>query len=362
MSTRDDRVILRCAPAGWAASEIQIGLDVLGECVAALAEAPGQSFLLVDDGIPLSDHGRLAELIDAHPRNQVLRIEGGESCKKMAMLERVLDALATANIDRSGRLVAIGGGAVGDLGGLSASLWLRGIELWQVPTTLLSMVDSSVGGKTAIDLAAGKNLVGSFWQATKVFVDPGFLSSLESGELHSGLGEVLKIAIGLDAQLFEHCEHRLGDMKSGDIDSLTTAIDHCLRRKIEVVESDPTEKGRRRLLNLGHSLAHAIEAESGFTVRHGQAVALGLEHVTALSASIERLDTRARDRILACLGELAAKASQMTQARAAHWIRHDKKCVDGRLNAVLPIGIGESEVVSMSVDSFLAPMNSTTDC
>ncbi|MEO0481261.1 MAG: 3-dehydroquinate synthase family protein [Planctomycetota bacterium] len=361
MSSPDQHLTLRCAPPGWATSEIRIGRNVFEECATALAEAPDRSFVLVDRGIPLAAHPGLARLIQDHPRSHVLPFDGGEACKQVSGLERVFDALAAATIDRGGRLVVVGGGALGDLGGLAASLWLRGIELWQIPTTLLSMVDSSVGGKTAIDTKAGKNLVGSFWPAERVFVDPEFLQTLPSEEIHSGLGEVLKIAIGLDADLFELCEREIAAMKSGSIAPLQTAIEHCLRRKIKIVESDPTEKGRRRLLNLGHTLAHAIEAESGYGIRHGHAVARGLGHVTELASALGTLGEGARDRILACLASLTVQSSKLAMERALHWIRQDKKCVDGRLHAVLPIDIGVSETFGMTVESFLEPMRTIRD-
>jgi len=292
----------------------------------------------------------------------VLTVPAGEGSKSFAVLERVLDFLASSRLDRRGVLVALGGGVVGDLGGLAASLYMRGISLVQCPTTLLSQVDSSVGGKTAVNLKAGKNLAGTFHQPSAVFADTSTLDTIEDEELGSGVGEVLKSALIGDAHLLELLERETSAVVRRDPGVLAEVVERSVRVKAAVVERDQHEAGERKKLNLGHTFAHAIEHVAGYgRVPHGIAVGVGLrlaleasscqgwiedgELVSRIEALLEGFDIPTslhglRDRYTVPLA-----AEDLVRA-----MRLDKKGAEGEPRFVLPRGIG-----SIELDRELAP-------
>ena len=216
-----------------------------------------------------------------------LVVEAGESTKSLTEFGRVLDFLAEQRIDRTGVLIAAGGGVIGDLGGFAAAAYLRGIDLVQIPTTLLSMVDSSVGGKTGINLKAGKNLVGAFHQPRAVFIDTGLLTTLPPREFAAGMAEVIKYGLLGDAALFEQLERAPITVNSAE---LPAVIRTCCALKARIVEADERElakEGGRALLNLGHTFGHAIEQVTEYHVYlHGEAVAIGLVAAAQLSVKL----------------------------------------------------------------------------
>ena len=335
---------LTCAPPGQPETAIRIEVDARHE----LGQRPTDGRFTLFDNRVATAHPTAVPADGAR-----LGVDGGEAVKSFETLERVTRALANGEIGRGDALCAIGGGTVGDLGGMAASLWLRGIAFEQVPTTLLSMVDSSVGGKTAINIEEGKNLVGTFWPARTVLIDPGFLTTLSDDEYASGLGEVLKVAIGLDAEMFALCEQHAAAVVARDPGALATIIERALRAKIDVVESDFREAGRRRLLNLGHTLGHALEAESAYTKPHGVMVARGIHYVIDLATRRDALadDTASRMRtLLEAYG--FATTPLPDAARLRDFLRRDKKRAGDSIHAVLPTGIGASEVVEMGWDEF----------
>jgi 3-dehydroquinate synthase len=282
-----------------------------------------------------------------------MQLEGGEACKTLATAESVLSAMSRDKLDRTASLLVVGGGSLGDLGGLVASLYLRGIDLIQVPTSLLSMVDSSVGGKTAVNLPTGKNLAGSFWPAREVLIDTDLLSSLPQHEFRSGLGEALKMAIGLSDELFARLDSATCNLE--DPDQLAEIIALALAAKIRIVEEDPKEAGSRRLLNLGHSLGHALESASEFTLPHGEAVVQGIFFALGVSegfACISHADAAACRALLEKFGYAEEKLPNMDRLRK--FMLRDKKMLGGRLSAVLPTGRGKSVVRPMTVDEFIA--------
>jgi 3-dehydroquinate synthetase len=364
---------LHCAPPGFAPTRIRIGVGV--------AESPSAfASLCAPTSVALVDGGALDERPDLAPLELPLHVvDGGEACKTIEHLERVLRVLATHGVTRDGVLCVVGGGAVGDLGGLAAALWLRGIAHVQVPTTLLAMIDSSVGGKTAIDLPEGKNLVGAFWPAREVYVDPGFLRTLPRREIRSGIGEALKIAIGLDAELFAAFEARVGQTDAGDVDPgeaatanaldprldagwATTLVERCIRNKIDVVERDPTETGPRRLLNLGHTIGHALEAVSSYRRAHGIAVARGLFPIVRLARDRGLLAPDDAERITRLVRSCGfAEKNRPPFEDLEPFVRRDKKALAGgaTLRAVLPTGIGSSEVVEVGLDELRAAYESS---
>jgi 3-dehydroquinate synthase len=228
----------------------------------------------------------------------VLAVEPGEGSKSLAGLGRVLDFLAEQKIDRGGALFAVGGGVIGDLGGFAAASWLRGIDFYQVPTTLLAMVDSSVGGKTGINLTAGKNLAGAFHQPRAVFVSTALLGTLPPREFAAGLAEVIKYGLLGDAELFAQLEKKPLTVASAE---LADVIRRCCAAKARIVEADEFETakdGGRALLNLGHTFGHAIENAAGYgEYLHGEAVAIGLCAAARLSVELKFVATADEARI-----------------------------------------------------------------
>ncbi|MBI5853228.1 MAG: 3-dehydroquinate synthase [Planctomycetes bacterium] len=339
-------ITLTCAPAGWRASTVSIGVD-------ACAWLRGRTAItLVDLGACRANPGLRAAAGD-----DVIELDGGERCKDFATLERVLRELVARGVTRDTVLIAAGGGAICDLAGVAAALCLRGIELALVPTTLLAMVDASIGGKCAIDLPEGKNLVGAFWPATHVVIDPSFVATQSDTEFRSGLAEIAKVAIGLDPTLFSACERTATALRGRHPAGLAAAITAAVAAKIEVVERDPRESGasgERRLLNLGHTLGHALEACSGFTVPHGLAVAQGLHHAIALAESRDAIARADADRCRALLGALGLGPAPIPPAtELLPFVARDKKVDSSGLTAVLPTAPGRSRLERMTPREFL---------
>ncbi|MDA0933214.1 MAG: 3-dehydroquinate synthase [Planctomycetota bacterium] len=347
---------LRCAPADGRPTLVRIGSGILGDGVLAAAgqRFPGRRTFVVADRSVSAATGCVGAA--AGHAGATILVDGGEPLKSFGGVEDLLRRLVRAGADRSSVLVAVGGGSVGDAVGLAAALLLRGVELVLAPTTLLAMVDSSVGGKTAINLPEGKNLVGAYWPASEVWIDPGFLATLPENEWRSGLGEVLKVAIGLDAELFEHCERHAESLLARDVDATTTAITRSIAAKISVVESDPLETGPRRLLNLGHTLGHALEIASDFSIPHGIAVARGLHHAIDVATTAGKLAAADAQRIRKLLASFGFEPAPLTGRQALlQLVERDKKVVGGQLHAVLPTGIGSSATFRMTPAAFLSP-------
>ncbi len=266
---------LRFESRGGPRTQVEVACGGSRELLGSLREREGGFFLILDEGFARLHATELAFLEEA--ALGVKRVQGGEASKTPAQLVEICSEMVKACVSRSGALVVIGGGAVLDLGGLCAALHLRGIPLIQVPTTLLSAVDACLGGKCAVDLPEGRNLMGAFHFAEKLLVDPLFLMTLPPSEFSSGLGEVAKYALGFSPELMNWLLGlpALGNSTSPNI--LKDLVQQCLRIKSEIVTKDPWEReGLRRTLNLGHSLAHALEAFAGPELKHGQAVGLGL--------------------------------------------------------------------------------------
>jgi 3-dehydroquinate synthase len=335
-------ITLRCAPADVASTEVVVGVDAARDLDGLLARVQrGARFALLDDCLPPLHADRVHALT---PR---ATFAGGEACKTFAILERVLRILASAALPRDTLLVVAGGGSVGDLGGLAAALYARGLDHVLVPTTLLAMVDSSIGGKTAIDLPEGKNLVGAFHPPRLVAIDLGFLDTLPDVEFRSGLGELLKVAIGLSAELFALLETQAAAVLARDPAVLVRCVQLALAAKIGVVENDFHERGPRRLLNLGHTLGHALEAHSGYRLQHGIAVARGLHFAldVAQRDGHLRADEHARcEELLVRYGFAATPLPDRAALRP--FLRRDKKAAADAVAFVLPTGVGASQIVS----------------
>jgi 3-dehydroquinate synthase len=321
---------------------------------------------------PLARNGRLVLVTDdrvwaaqgARLRGsgvEPLIVPAGEASKSWGQLERLVDRLLALGVERSDSLVAFGGGMIGDLAGFAAAILKRGCQYVQVPTTLLAQVDSSVGGKTAINVGTGKNLVGAFHQPAAVFIDPTTLDTLPERELRSGYAEVVKYGLIGDPGFFAWCESNAAALLAGDPDARLHAIETCVRAKAAIVAEDERETtGRRALLNLGHTFGHALEAESGFAMLHGEAVAIGM--ALAFRFSAERGLCRAEEAVrveahLAAAG-LPVRLELGTPQRLVAHIASDKKASGGRVPFILARGIGEAfvdlTVELAEVEAFLA--------
>jgi len=289
--------------------------------------------------------------IDARP----IVLAPGEETKTFAWLESLCRELLKLGIERGGLIVALGGGVIGDLTGFAAGILKRGIDYMQVPTTLLAQVDSSVGGKTAIDVPEGKNLVGLFHQPKMVLVDTSVLATLPRRDLLSGYAEVAKYGALGDVEFFAWLEANAPAALAGDAGALEQMIAHCCRMKAEIVARDEREAGERALLNLGHTFGHALEAASNYsgTLLHGEAVAIGMVLAFRLSERLghcpasdtERLITHLQSRGLPTqMGELPG--NRPAPERLLEFMRADKKAEGGRLKLVLVRGIGRAFVSS----------------
>ena len=291
--------------------------------------------------------GLAAATIEALP----ILLPPGETSKNWDALSMLLDRLLALGVERSDHVLAFGGGVIGDLAGFAAAILKRGCGLVQLPTTLLAQVDSSVGGKTGINVAAGKNLVGAFHQPSLVLIDPLCLDTLPPRELHAGYAEIVKYGLLGDEDFFGWCEANGEALIAGDVVARQDAIAKCVAAKAAIVTADEREStGKRALLNLGHTFAHALETESGFALPHGEAVAIGM--VLAFRFSAERGLCREgdADRVEAHLGAVGLPTSVAGigvaadgGALAAHML-HDKKASGGRLSLILVRGIGDAFV------------------
>ncbi len=292
-----------------------------------------------------------ASLNEAGIKNDAIIVPPGEGSKNFAQLQSLLDSLLDLRVERRDTILALGGGVIGDLAGFAAAILRRGIDFIQLPTTLLSQVDSSVGGKTAINAAQGKNLIGAFYQPRLVLADVAALASLPARELRAGYGEVVKYGLIDDFAFFEWLEKNGADLLAGSAEALRHAVAVSCRSKAAIVARDEREKGDRALLNLGHTFAHALEAEAGYDGRvlHGEAVAVGLGMAFTLSTRLGLCPSQDSERVrrhLSAMG-LPTEARQLglegltAETMLAH-MRQDKKVADGQLTFVLARGIGRS--------------------
>ena len=316
--------------------------------------AKGSSPVLVSEPRVFALHGaKVAEALGARP----VLVPEGEAAKDWDELYKLLAALADLNVSRGTPIVALGGGSVGDLAGLAASLFKRGCPVVHVPTTLLSQADSAVGGKTAIDAFGEKNLVGTFHQPALVIADPAFLDTLDERQLRSGYAEIVKYGLIDDPALFGWCEANGRGVRAAHRDLREQAICSAIRAKARIVAGDVTDRnGQRALLNLGHSFAHAIEAEAGLgTVLHGEAVALGMALAFRFSSEMGLCPAADTDRVIAHLADAALPVRledvglSKRGATLVEWIRRDKKNSTGRVALVLVHGIGRA-FLDRSVD------------
>ncbi len=336
--------------------EVMVGSHLTGLVAAALhrmvKESP--SVVVVSDTVVGERHGR--PLIEALASDgitaQLHLVPVGEAAKELTVLAGIYEALAAFRVDRHGALIALGGGAVGDVAGFAAATWMRGIGYLQVPTTLLAMVDSSIGGKTAINLPAGKNLVGAVHQPSAIFCDLAYLATLPDEEYRASLAEVIKAAVIADRPFVDWLLANLPAVLRREPAAVREAVSRAIAVKAAVVAKDPQERGPRAILNYGHTVGHALERAAGFgRLRHGEAVAWGMEVAGHLSVSTGRCSPEAIRPQHALLRDTGLLASPPAVDRTAvlDAMRHDKKSRAGELRWVLLRDIGHAEY-GQSVD------------
>ena len=334
-------------------------LDRAGEALAPYARS-GRLVVVADEQVWRAQGDRLARSgLDI----ALVTVPAGEGSKSWGELKRLVDRLLALEVERKDHLVAFGGGMVGDLTGFAAAILKRGCNYVQVPTSLLAQVDSSVGGKTAINAGAGKNMVGAFHQPAAVLIDPTTLATLDPRQLRAGYAEVVKYGLIADPAFFAWCEENGAALLAGDRDARLHAIETSVKAKAEIVGEDEREtSGRRALLNLGHTFGHAFEAEAGFSDRllHGEAVALGMTLAFRFSAERGLCAQTDAERVAAHLeaAGLPTRPEIGTAGRLAAHIARDKKKSGGRVPFILARGIGrafvDQSVELTEVDAFLA--------
>jgi len=276
--------------------------------------------------------------------NRVFLFSATEQNKRLSSVEDLAQRLIRAGADRKSVLVAVGGGVTGDVVGFLASIYMRGIPHYQIPTTLLAQVDSSIGGKTGVDLPEGKNLLGSFHQPSFIWMSPEFLETLTEEHFRQGMAEVIKTALIGDEVLWKYLETHADQIKRRDLGALLRVVSACCAIKAKVVEADERESGYRRVLNLGHTVGHALERLSGYRIPHGDAVAVGLMVATKLSVNMVKINEEILSKLeqLCTIYELPVRIPQNYPADALlAALKTDKKWESGTLHFILPVRIGE---------------------
>ena len=333
--------------------DIHVGRGLLAAVGPAVKSAGAGRAVVIADAAVAPTHAAAVEraLREAGVATALMTVPAGEASKSITGVGRVWDALAEMAVDRQTHLVAVGGGVVGDLAGFAAATFGRGIAVWQVPTTVVAQVDSAIGGKTGINLPAGKNLVGAFWQPRGVFADIDALATLPDREFVSGFAEVVKYGMILDEAFFAWLEDHAAAMRARDPAALLHAVERSAALKAGVMEQDERElTGLRAVLNYGHTFAHAYETAAGYgTLLHGEAVAIGMARAARLAGFLGRIGEdviRRQDRLLEALGlpTRPLGTGPATEELLAVMAR-DKKAVAGRLRFVLPDRIGRVELV-----------------
>jgi 3-dehydroquinate synthase len=298
----------------------------------------------------------LAGLAGAGVHSELLAVEPGERSKSLETLGKTLEFLEDVGLDRSGVVVALGGGVVGDLAGFAAAIWLRGVRCVQVPTTLLAMVDASVGGKTGIDTVRTKNAVGSITQPVAVVADLATLETLPEADYRAAFAEVVKYAVAMDRELASELRHLSSELLNRRSDRLEPVVTRCVELKAGVVVADELDRGPRAILNYGHSLGHALESASGYGVLHGRAVAFGMRGAARIA---ERSGfcgadlVSAQDELLEAFG-LPGELPTVGAQQVLSALPRDKKSSGGRVRWVLPRELGRAQVGVTVADEVVA--------
>ncbi|RUO63735.1 3-dehydroquinate synthase [Pseudidiomarina insulisalsae] len=325
---------------------IYIGRQLYQQLPDLLPNLPRQICIVTNATVAAHYLGAIRAQLPAEAQLLVHEIADGEHAKSLSTYGEVMDTLIHANFNRDCAILALGGGVVGDLAGLVAATYQRGVDFYQLPTTLLAQVDSSVGGKTAINHPGGKNLIGAFYQPKAVVISTDCLSTLEARDFACGLAEIVKYGIIYDGDFFTWLEDNHSQLAARDEQALAYAIRRSCEIKAEIVAQDEREQGLRALLNLGHTFGHAIEAEYYDSWRHGEAVAAGTviaAHFMQQAGELHSTDVERIERLLSSF-ELPTLAPQLSETLWQQRMQRDKKVQAGRLRLVLPTRIGAAEL------------------
>jgi shikimate kinase/3-dehydroquinate synthase len=333
------------------------GLGTLGEALRQ-RDFQGPLVVVTDSNVgPLYAGRAVASLESAGFPTQVSNLPAGEKSKTIFTAQKLWEDFLDAGLERGSTVVALGGGVVGDLTGFAASAYLRGIRWVNVPTTLLAMVDSSLGGKTGVDIPRGKNLVGAFYPPAFVLADPQALTTLPEAEFRSGMAEAIKHGILGDQVLLDQCGEQLSTIRARGGEGLSEIVSRSMAVKIGVIEADPYEKGVRASLNLGHTVGHALELASGFRLRHGEAVAIGMVVEARLAERLCLAEAGLSERIahiLAGAGLPVEIPGDLDRTAIRSAIGVDKKKTQGRVRYALPVRIGQVQIGIVVPDDVLA--------
>ena len=339
------------------------GLDYLGPWLAVADQPlvkPGQKILVVSNPVVFELYGEraIASLTQAGYDVCQCILPAGEQYKNMASIEKIHDVAYENRLERSSAMVALGGGVIGDMTGFAASTWLRGIAVVQVPTSLLAMVDASMGGKTGVNHPKGKNLIGAFHQPRIVLIDPEVLETLPVREFRAGVAEVIKYGVIWDEPLFDALEaaERLDDYTKVSDELLQAMLTHSCQSKADVVSQDVKEAGIRAILNYGHTVGHAVESLTGYSViNHGEAVAIGMVAAAKIAEAMDESDWDAastqRQQVLLEKTQLPTELpADISIGDILVALRSDKKVKEGKVRFVLPKKLGEAFVTDQVRD------------
>ncbi len=354
---------------------IQVGLDdrsypiilergLLGRIGSDLRERnSAKRYGVISDDHVAGLYGRqlMDSLAGAGISAEIITLPRGEASKNLQTTGMLASRLADLGFDRKDGLIALGGGVTGDITGFLASIYMRSIPFIQVPTTLLAQVDSSVGGKTGVDIPEGKNLLGTFYQPGAVYIDTGVLQTLSEDELLGGLAEVIKYGVIADADFFRFLQDNRHKILNLDEKTITDTITRCCEIKAWVVEQDEREGGLRRILNYGHTIGHAIEAASDFKLIHGLAIAVGMCIAAKLAVRTGHLAPDEAEKIIRLIHDFSMPTTipdNLDRKKIKGYLQTDKKTIGGRVFFVLPTRIGEvivtDQVEETDVDDILA--------
>ncbi|MDR1702943.1 MAG: 3-dehydroquinate synthase [Sporomusaceae bacterium] len=337
---------------------IQIESGALAKFDHFLAPMPfSKKALIITDSNVKKIYGEQVrqKINSANYQAEFFCVPPGESSKSLALLGEIYTQAITMGLDRKSPFIALGGGVVGDLAGFAASTYLRGVPFIQIPTTLLAQVDSSVGGKTAVNHPLGKNLIGSFYQPAQVIIDPQTLNTLPDKELYSGFAEVIKYGACFDTAFFDFLAANAAALLQKDSTLLIEVISRCCRIKRDIVEQDEREAGLRALLNFGHTIGHAIEAAGGFQkYTHGEAVAIGMRGAVLVSIALKLCDEAVLGRLNAILRQFNLPLTAPgcgTAAELQQFLSKDKKSLGGKIKWVLLEETGKPKITDAVPES-----------
>jgi 3-dehydroquinate synthase len=320
----------------------------IGHAAQQLPAKHGKVFVVTTEDVWRHQGDALARALAGVPY-ETLYLPGGEGRKRLAPVEELAEQMVHCGGDRSSMVIAFGGGIVTDMAGFLAAIFMRGIPVLQIPTTLLAQVDAAIGGKTGVNLVSGKNLIGSFHQPLAVLIDPALLDTLPEREYRAGLYEIVKAGIIREAGLFRYLTAESAAVLARRTDAVDTIIAESVRMKCEVVSSDEREGDLRRILNFGHTFGHALEAETGYTrFLHGEAVAWGMRaaiYLSEMSGHVSAEDAVDMLETIAAYGPIPPVDGIPAENLLGRLV-HDKKTIQGKVHFVLPVRIGEVRVVS----------------